>query len=167
MRSKSRRSAAPTEHEVILNCSSQFVGEQPNFIEVQYIRLPVEHYEVETSMYNAAGYYSQPYVTMETYKSTYENVPDRELTFTRGTHVYAGDERIGKIDEMVVDPTNYHITHIVLREGHLWGRKDVVIPVEHVKHIDADGVHLNITKVEVEALASIPLKRTFGRQVAN
>ena len=159
--------ASADEHEVILNCSSQFVREQPDFIEVQYLRTPVEHYEVETSVYNAAGYYTQPYVTMETYTSKYENVPNDELTFTRGTLVYAEDERIGKIDEMVVDPTNYHITHIVLREGHLWGRKDIVIPVEHVKHIDAEGVHLNLMKTQVEALPTIPLKRYFGRQVEN
>ena len=32
------------------------------------------------------------------------------------------------VDELLVDPENEHITHLVMREGHLWGQKDVVYP---------------------------------------
>jgi len=42
----------------------------------------------------------------------------------------------------------------VLEHGHLWGRKEIAIPMSAVKEVDA-GVRLNISKQEVEALPPI------------
>jgi hypothetical protein len=36
----------------------------------------------------------------------------------------------------VVDPKTGHITHLVLREGHLWGQRDVAIPVNAIERIE-------------------------------
>jgi len=41
----------------------------------------------------------------------------------RGTRVEATDGHVGHVDEFVVNPENGHITHSVMREGHLWGKK--------------------------------------------
>jgi hypothetical protein len=38
-----------------------------------------------------------------------------------------------------------------LQEGHMWGRKEVAIPVSAVVSVDA-GIRLNITKKQVEDL---------------
>jgi hypothetical protein len=43
------------------------------------------------------------------------------------------------------------VTHVLLKEGHLWGRKQVAIPVSAVASVDA-GIRLNITKGQVEDL---------------
>jgi hypothetical protein len=43
------------------------------------------------------------------------------------------------------------VTHILLKEGHFWGHKQVAIPVSAVASVD-DGVKLNITKKQVEEL---------------
>jgi len=51
----------------------------------------------------------------------------------------------------VVDPDDNHITHVLLQEGHLWGRKEVSIPISAVIGVDA-GIRLNITKKQVEDL---------------
>ena len=51
----------------------------------------------------------------------------------------------------MVNPADDKVTCIVLREGHLWGRKQVAIPVSAVASID-DGIRLNITKQQVEDL---------------
>ena len=40
---------------------------------------------------------------------------------------------------------------ILLKEGHLWGRKEVAIPVSAVASLDA-GIRLNITRKQVEDL---------------
>ena len=40
---------------------------------------------------------------------------------------------------------------MLLQEGHLWGRKEIAIPLSAVTEID-DGVRLNITKKQVEEL---------------
>jgi hypothetical protein len=57
------------------------------------------------------------------------------------------------------------VTHILLKEGHLWGRKQVAIPVSAITSV-ADGIRLSITKKQVEGLppvaaaeGSAPLRR--------
>ncbi|MGA8456022.1 MAG: hypothetical protein WB800_11520 [Streptosporangiaceae bacterium] len=42
---------------------------------------------------------------------------------------------------------------MLLREGHLWGRKEVAIPISAVTGVE-DGIRLNITKQQVENLPS-------------
>lgn len=48
-------------------------------------------------------------------------------------------------------PLGEKVTRILLEEGHLWGRKQVAIPVSSVASIE-DGIRLNITKRQVEDL---------------
>jgi hypothetical protein len=49
--------------------------------------------------------------------------------------------------------------HLVLREGHLWGEKDVLIPFSEIGQIDKDRVHLTLSKEEVANLPTIPVRR--------
>ena len=51
----------------------------------------------------------------------------------------------------MVDPADNKVTHVLLQEGHMWGRKEVAIPVSAVASVDA-GIRLNITKQQVEDL---------------
>jgi hypothetical protein len=44
------------------------------------------------------------------------------------------------------------VTGVLLDEGHLWGKKEVAIPIAAVKFVVDDGVHLTLTKNEVSAL---------------
>ena len=51
------------------------------------------------------------------------------------------------------DPVHHQVTHILLKEGHLWGRKEVAIPgCSAVASLDA-AIQLNITKKQVGDLA--------------
>lgn len=145
---------------VRLDCWGKDIAKQPRFIDTEYIRAPVEVEDMAVTGYSLMGYY-MPYVTTETYAVKHEHIPANELEFTRGTLVFTKEGRAGHVDELVVDPETYHITHIVLREGHLWGKKDVLIGVEHIQHIDNEGVHINLTKDEVAALPTFPIKRQF------
>jgi hypothetical protein len=92
-----------------------------------------------------------------------EMIPPGELAMHRGAQVNAADGRVGRVDEFLVSPPDGHITHLVLREGHLWGRKDVTIPVSQTDHIAEDTVYLKLTKREIEQLPSIPIKRRTGQ----
>ena len=78
-------------------------------------------------------------------------VPLGEADVQRGESVHALDGEIGKVQGFVVDPDDNHITHVLLQEGHLWGRKEVSIPISAVIGVDA-GIRLNITKKQVEDL---------------
>ena len=66
-----------------------------------------------------------------------------------------------KVDEFLVDLADGHITHLVLREGHLWGQKDVTIPVSEIQRIEKDTVYLRLDKHDVEKLPGIPVKRWY------
>ncbi len=65
--------------------------------------------------------------------------------------VFARDGQVGHIDDVVVDPVNGNITGIIMREGHLWGAREVVVGIGHVKSIEYDGVYLKSTKTQVSA----------------
>ena len=51
----------------------------------------------------------------------------------------------------LVDPDDHRVTHVLLQEGHLWGRKEVAIPASAVTRVD-EGIRLNLTKQQVEDL---------------
>ena len=82
---------------------------------------------------------------------THHVVPLGEAELVPGEHVHAVDGEIGQVLGFIVDPDDQRVTHVVLREGHLWGRKEVAIPVSAVTAID-EGIRLNITKQQVEDL---------------
>ena len=65
--------------------------------------------------------------------------------------VHAVDGEIGRVEGFVVDPADNKVTHVLLQEGHMWGRKEVAIPVSAIVSVDA-GIRLNITKRQVEDL---------------
>jgi sporulation protein YlmC with PRC-barrel domain len=81
-------------------------------------------------------------------------VPMGETQVRHGDHVHAADGEIGEVQGFVVDPGDGRVTHVLLREGHFWGHKDVAIPVSAVVGID-DGVRLNLTKQQVEDLPPV------------
>jgi sporulation protein YlmC with PRC-barrel domain len=76
------------------------------------------------------------------------------VTVRRGEHVHATDGDIGQVQGLVINAHNHHVTHVLLQEGHLWGRKEVAIPIGAVTGVD-DGIRLNITKQEVQDLPSV------------
>jgi hypothetical protein len=58
-----------------------------------------------------------------------------------------------------VAPADERVTHLVLREGNLWGQKDVTIPVSQIERIEANTVYLKLDKRNIEALPSVPVQR--------
>jgi hypothetical protein len=91
-----------------------------------------------------------------------QQIPLGELAIHRGTHVEATDGYIGHVDEFVVNKKNKSITHLVMREGHLWGQKDVMIPLSALGNTHDDTVFLNIDKHQVEILPTFPVNRHWS-----
>jgi sporulation protein YlmC with PRC-barrel domain len=89
---------------------------------------------------------------------TTDTIPVGEVDVHRGEHVQATDGDIGRVQGLVIDPRNRHVTHVLLQEGHLWGRKNVSIPIGAVTRVD-DGIRLNITKEQVEDLPAIDINQ--------
>jgi len=87
------------------------------------------------------------------------SIPPGQLAVRRGARVRATDGPVGKVDEFLVDAENCHITHLVLREGNLLGKKSVTIPVSEIDHIEEKVVHLKIDKKAVKMMPTIKVKR--------
>jgi len=111
------------------------------------------------------GYYYLPYITAESteYESVeYQQIPPGELAVRRGTRIEATDGYVGRVDEFVVKPENGHITHMVMREGHLWGEKDVIIPLSAMGDTHEDTVFLKLDKHQIESLPTFPVHRRWS-----
>jgi sporulation protein YlmC with PRC-barrel domain len=85
-----------------------------------------------------------------------DRVPAGEVEVRRGDQVHATDGTIGKVQGLAVDPADHHVTHVLLDEGHLWGKKRVAIPISAVTDVK-DGVQLTFTKDQVRDLPPIDL----------
>jgi sporulation protein YlmC with PRC-barrel domain len=75
-------------------------------------------------------------------------VPLGEDQVRPGDSVHAVDGEIGRVQGFLVNPGDDRVTHVLLQEGHLWGRKEVAIPVTAVTRVD-EGIRLNLTKEQV------------------
>jgi len=78
-------------------------------------------------------------------------VPRGEEGIERGEPVHALDGEIGRVEGVRIDPGDHRVTHVLLQEGHLWGRKDVAIPASAVTKVK-DGIWINLTREQVEDL---------------
>jgi hypothetical protein len=83
-----------------------------------------------------------------------DRVPSGEVEVRRGEHVHATDGPIGRVQGLVVDPADHHVTHVLLDHGHLWGHERVAIPIGSVAGVE-DGVRLKLCKREVRDLPPI------------
>ncbi len=92
---------------------------------------------------------------------TYDTVPLDEVEVRRGEHVHATDGHIGKVQGLVIDADSHRVTHVLLQEGHLWGRKEVAIPIGAVTGVD-DGIRLNITRQQVQDLPPVDIQHPNG-----
>jgi sporulation protein YlmC with PRC-barrel domain len=89
-------------------------------------------------------------------KVTYDTVPVGEVSVRRGQPVLATDGAIGHVQGLVVHPDSGHVTHVLLQEGHLWGRKEVAIPISAVD-TTVDGTQLKIAKQDVQDLPPVDI----------
>lgn len=84
-----------------------------------------------------------------------EAIPDNEISTRHGIPVQATDHKVGQLDEYVVDSESGRITHIILKEGHLFGRKEVAVAADQIDRISEIEIFLKLSKDEVEQLPSL------------
>ena len=146
-----------THDQVHLGCTQDELVRMETFIETEYIREGIPDYERYEDSYMVWPY-QVPEVT-KTVTVRHKRVPHGELAVRRGARVRASDGRIGRVDEFLVDPEDGHITHLILREGHLWGQKDVTIPISEIERIEENTVYLKLNKRDIGKLPAIPIRR--------
>jgi hypothetical protein len=142
-----------------LRCTTAELAAMEPFIHIDTIQNDAESMGYPTAQYGrmgdfAMGYATFPYNPGERFTVTVktEAIPKGEVSLTSGSHINASDGHIGRLDGFKADPITGIITHLVLREGHLWGQKDVTIPVSQIDHLDEDTVYLKLDKHSIGAL---------------
>ncbi|MCB8981431.1 MAG: PRC-barrel domain-containing protein [Ardenticatenaceae bacterium] len=150
-----------TPHKIVLRCSQKELAHLKPFTHVEYLDAYGEEYLSEPEITGPGAVYMWPYGMAENGPMAVpiEDIPQGELGIHRGAAVEATDGRIGHVDEFLVNPENSHITHLVLREGHLWGQKDVTIPISDIKRLGEDVVYLNVNKHAIAQMPGTPIKR--------
>jgi sporulation protein YlmC with PRC-barrel domain len=83
-----------------------------------------------------------------------DSIPLGEVEISRGQPVQATDGDIGRVQGLVIDPASRHVTHVLLQEGHLWGKKEVAIPIGAIAST-RDGIQLKLSKHEVQDLPPV------------
>jgi sporulation protein YlmC with PRC-barrel domain len=151
---------------VRLSCSMAELEKMKPFIKTTFIEQQMPDYEeYRGGMYGMRPSYYMPYVVPEmTVKLPVETqqIPKGELAVNRGTRVEATDGYVGKVDEFVVNPENGNITHFVMRTGHLWGKKDVIIPISAMGETRDDTVFVKLDKNQIESLPTFPVHRRWS-----
>ncbi len=148
-----------------LNCSKAELEKMDPFVTTQFIEEKLSNINFGYSAGIGGPQYSMPYITSDaTAQIPVEHleIPAGELAVHRGTRVEATDGHIGHVDEFVVNPQNGHITHLVMREGHLWGQKDVIIPLSAMGDTREDTVFLKLNKHQIESLPTFPVHRRWS-----
>ena len=153
-----------TGDTIKLHCNKADLEKMDPFTQKTLIKERVPETNYSRDGYGMGVFY-MPYVTPE--KTIYvpedvQQTPPGELAVRRGTQVKATDGYVGKVDEFVVNPDNGYITHMVMREGHLWGKKDVAIPLSAMGELREDTLFLNLNKAQVEALPTFPVSRRWS-----
>jgi sporulation protein YlmC with PRC-barrel domain len=97
---------------------------------------------------------------------TSDTVPLGEVDVRRGDPVHATDGEIGRVQGLVIDRGSCHVTHVLLQEGHLWGRKEVAIPIDSVAST-IGGIRLKIAKQQVQDLPPIEVNHPDRRTAAS
>jgi hypothetical protein len=143
--------AETTPRLIRLRCTKDKLAELEPFLKVEVIEEKIPHYLPDP--------YLIPIEVPETKWVTVkrEAIPPGEVAVGQGAHVKATDGHVGRLEKFLVDPVTEQVTHLVLREGHLWGQKDVTIPVSEIDRLEGNTIYLKLNKDQVEALPSTPI----------
>lgn len=160
--------AESTSDGVRLRCSTADFEQLDSAEETQFVpgTLGYEHYGPEQVLSwpyyglhgGQAGGIAGAAVPGVSQTVTYDTVPEGEVDVRRGEPVYATDGPIGHVHGLVIDKASRRVSHVLLAEGHLWGRKEVAIPISAVKGVE-DGIELRISKQEVQDLPPVAIER--------
>lgn len=149
--------AAADASGVELRCSLDELARLPDFREVEFVPYIPDFGDLGATI--AWPFYG---ASEQQLPVLVDRVPAGEVGIRRHEHVHAADGAIGQVEGLVVDGES-HITHVLLQEGHLWGRKEVAIPIGSLEKIDAAGIHVQLSKSEIADLPKLGVDPTWQR----
>ncbi len=154
--------ALKTSHdEIWLDCAEDDLKKMPLFLVTEFVERADQQsgdWAEEEGEWEDGVDMSSFEMTTEAYGMPVEveRVPEGEVSFHRHVSIEATDGHIGRIEKFIIEPESGQITHIVLQKGHLWGKKDVMVPVSAIDTIDYESVYLNVDKSTAEGFPELP-----------
>jgi uncharacterized membrane protein len=141
---------------VHLACNLEEFGQSEVFAHVEYVPSEVPAYiGADPGML----YYSP---MVEVVPLVHEKVPEGKRSVYPGMPVDASDGPVGELDELLVDEESGQVTHLLLQEGHLWGRKKVLVPVAMVESAAEGVIQLKADRQTIASLLAVPAKKELG-----
>src|SRR3954447_26831068 len=91
---------------------------------------------------------------------SYDRIPKNEVEIRRSSAVISTDgHHLGHVEGFLVG--SGETADIVLERGHLWGRREIVIPAAAVERVQNDSITLSLTKEQVGELDVRHVHRWF------
>lgn len=145
-----------TSETIQLDCAREELVKMQPFRRERYL-------EQESAEY---GYtYNLPYMMAPSdmlYQPLEElNIKQENLALNRAADVEARDGYVGRVGELMLDPQTRKIAYFTLMRGHLWGKKEVVLPLSLVDRADEETVYLTVDKKFIDELPSLPVNRPW------
>ncbi len=88
---------------------------------------------------------------------TVDYVPPGAIEVHRELTVCATDGNVGQVQGLVVEPGGHQVTHVLLQQGRMRGRKEVAIPIGAVTKMGTLLIHLSLTKHQVKDLPPVDI----------
>lgn len=156
---------ATIDNVIKLSCSQAELGAMRRFTQTEFVETKAPDINAGYSgLYGLGAYFYLPFVVSEVKTQAamaHPQIPFGELAVQRGTRVEATDGYVGKVDEFVVNPADSRITYLVMREGHLWGKNRVIIPLSAMGEMRQDTLFLKIDKQQIGALPTFPIQERW------
>jgi hypothetical protein len=121
------------------------------FIKVHSVRAERPCYREGADLYFVMPNFTWPKKVVFTAVQS-ERIPAGELAVRRGARVEATDGHMGHVHEFLLAAMNKRITHLVLREGYLWGQKELAVPASWIDRLGEKTIYLKRDKHTVESL---------------
>ena len=141
-----------TQDTIFLSISKEEFQSLEDFVQTEFLPSDIPAFMTD-------GYLAWPMQEWVPPILQHEAVPPGEFSVRKGAKVCALDGHVGRVDEFLVEKENGHITHLILREGHLWDKKDVSVPVDQIDRYEDKCVYLKMDKKSVEELPDIHIDR--------
>lgn len=153
---------------ITIEKTAEALNKYPKFIIHEFINVPASDSEfaywgADPTMTHS--YTMFPYVmhdgkpVVEVIK---EDLPEGEQKLKKGLVVKDQDGKtLGHIDELIVDPDNDFISHIVMRTGHVFGTKEVAVPNISIISFEKNSVILSIGEDDINELPEVIIKRAW------
>lgn len=141
---------------IYLACTREELSRMQPFRQERYLEQEFPEYGYAFSPPTIFASANKLLVTVEE-----QNIPVEETVVYRGAGVEAVDGFVGRVGELILDPASGRVVYFTIMRGHLWGKKEITIPLTYVERVEMDMVYLKVEKKVIEDLPSLPVNRPW------